>query len=285
MNPALFDRIIALLMRKYHVVPLEHYLNDPGAFTSHKKPATVLFDDGYKDNSQVAAPILKKYNCPASFYVVSECIDKNIPTWTYIVDNVFQQTKNKNLQLDFSYVPEQLKKISLENGNNSPGAKAIKPWMKSLSNNRRVEIMQALLDQCRDAPVPENKMMSWNDVRQLDQDGFIIGSHSHTHPMLASLEAEQEIQDELSVSFSKIQTATGKAPLSISYPIGSFDQRVKRISQQTGYRYGLAVKQQFYNTTNNDLFEIPRVELYEEPWWKTKTRINGLYSLAKRIWR
>ena len=53
----------------------------------------ILFDDGYKDNLDFAAPILSRYQCPASFYVVTQCIDQNIPTWTYQVDYLFQYTR------------------------------------------------------------------------------------------------------------------------------------------------------------------------------------------------
>jgi peptidoglycan/xylan/chitin deacetylase (PgdA/CDA1 family) len=285
MKPAHFERIIAYLTSHYKVVPLEQYLHNPSSFTGGGRLASVLFDDGYKDNIEYAVPILKKYNCPASFYIVTDCIDRNIPTWTYLVDNIFQQTHTKCIYLDSDFVPQQLKEISLAGGNNSPDVKAVKPWMKTLSNSRRVHIMQSMFGQCADVPLPVNKMMNWDDIRQMDRDGFIIGSHSHTHPMLASLSGEEEIKDELTVSFNKILAATGKPPLSISYPIGSFDERVKRISAETGYQFGLAVKQQFYQSSRDNLFEIPRVELYQEPWWKTKARVSGIYSAVKRLWK
>lgn len=285
MKPAHFERIIAHLTSHYTVVPLELFLKDAASFTGKKRLASVLFDDGYKDNIEYAVPVLKKYNCPASFYIVTDCIDRNIPTWTYLVDNIFQQTRTKSIHLDQDFVLPQLKEISLTDGNHSAGVKAVKPWMKTLSNSRRVNIMQSMLDQCADVPLPENKMMNWDDIRQMNGDGFIIGSHSHTHPMLASLSGEEEIIDELTVSYNKILGATGKAPLSISYPIGSFDERVKRISAETGYQFGLAVKQQFYQVSRDDHFEIPRVELYQEPWWKTRARISGIYSAAKRLWK
>ena len=66
MKPSLFSKIISYLTQNFTVVPLEHYLNNPGAFQTNKKIATVLFDDGYKDNIEFAAPILNKYKCPAS---------------------------------------------------------------------------------------------------------------------------------------------------------------------------------------------------------------------------
>ena len=39
---------------------------------------TIGFDDGYRDNIDHALPLLKKYGCPASFYVVTDCIDKQV---------------------------------------------------------------------------------------------------------------------------------------------------------------------------------------------------------------
>ena len=282
MRPELFDRIIKHLVKKYEVVSLEHYLADPKVFSSGKRVATVLFDDGYKDNVEIAAPILQRYTCPASFYVVTDSINRNLPTWTYIIDNVFQQTRKARLELDADFVPEKFKKTAFTlNGVNNPAIREIKPWMKGLPNLQRLQIMDLVLKQCDDVAVSRSKMMNWDDIRQLHNAGFIIGSHSHTHPMLASLSSEGEIKEELENSAGIIQKETGKFPLSISYPIGSFDDRVISLSKAAGYKYGLAVKQQFYDPAKDDLFSIPRVELYQETWWKQRLRITGVYSMIK----
>jgi len=132
-------------------------------------------------------------------------------------------------------------------------------------------------------PVPKGKMMNWQEVRQLANEGFIIGSHSHTHPMLASLQSEYEIAEELKVSGDKIKRELGSFPYTISYPIGSFDNRVTNIAKSQGYKYGLAVEQQFYKYDADNLYSIPRVELYQEPWWKVQMRMKGIYSAIKKI--
>src|ERR1700674_258658 len=82
MRPMLFDEIIRTLLKNHKIICLEELLTSPD-LRSSKTFATVLFDDGYKDNIEYAAPILKKNNCAASFYVVTDCIDRNIPTWTF----------------------------------------------------------------------------------------------------------------------------------------------------------------------------------------------------------
>ena len=286
MKPALFSKIINHLTTKFDIVPLEDYLNQPGAFSSKKGIATILFDDGYKDNIEFAAPILKKFNCPASFYVVTDCINRNIPTWTYIIDDLFQNTKKDHIGLDYEFVPEKFKKLFFSiNGNPNPELKKFKPWLKQLSNFQRLEILSSVTEQCDDVPVSKNKMMSWDDVRQLDSAGFTIGSHTHTHPMLASLQNESEITAELQLSASIINQELSKKPLTISYPIGSFDDRVMRLSEEAGYKYGLAVEQQFFNYDQNSFYKIPRVELYQQPWWRQQFRMSGMYSSLKKLWR
>jgi peptidoglycan/xylan/chitin deacetylase (PgdA/CDA1 family) len=127
--------------------------------------------------------------------------------------------------------------------------------------------------------------MSWEDIRLLQQAGFYIGSHSHTHPMLAALEDEKEIKEELSRSAAIITQELGKAPLTISYPIGSFDDRVIRLAGEVGYRFGLAVEQKFFHYGQDPIMTIPRVELYQESWWKLGLRMNGVYQKAKQLWQ
>jgi peptidoglycan/xylan/chitin deacetylase (PgdA/CDA1 family) len=285
MKPSLFLSIIKQLTNKFTVVSLEHYLTDPGSFQTKRRLATVSFDDGYKDNIEYAVPILKKFNCHASFYVVSECIDRNIPTWTYILDDIFQKTNQKKIDLQYDFVPEKFKHIPLQSITpDNQIIKDIKIWLKKIPNQQRLLILKVIGEQCNDVPLPINKMMSWSDIRQLDQEGFIIGSHSHTHPLLANLEQEEEISAELNVSAQKIKQETGKWPQTISYPVNSYDERVVRLSKEAGYQYGLAVGQRFFKTEKDDQFKIPRAELHQEPAWKVQIRINGMYSLAKRIW-
>ena len=285
MRPVLFEKIIRTLQQNHTIICLEELLSNTPDSRSSKTFATVLFDDGYKDNIEYAAPVLKKYNCPASFYVVTDCIDKNIPTWTYLVDHALQKTTIPELSLSFSYTPPGLKLILLPPDKlSNPLVEKVKPWMKGLSNKRRREVLQSILDQCKDVKAPENKMMNWNDIRELKQHGFHIGSHSHTHPMLGALEDESEINDELVISSGRILKETGAPPRTLSYPIGSFDDRVIKLAQKNGYKWGLAVEQRFYLPHKDTLFTIPRVELYQEPWWRVNMRMSGMYSRLKHIW-
>jgi peptidoglycan/xylan/chitin deacetylase (PgdA/CDA1 family) len=69
---------------------------------------------------------------------------------------------------------------------------------------------------------------------------------------------------------------TGVNPRGISYPVGNYNQQVKDAAAKAGYDYGLAVNQRRYNRQVQDEFEIPRIELYNEPFGKTWLRIKEM---------
>lgn len=285
MRPETFEKIIAFLTKTHQIISLEKFLSNPNEFKNdNRKKATILFDDGFKDNIEFAAPILQKHKCPASFYVVTNCIDSGLPTWTYLVDYVLQNADDTRIELSFDYVPPELRIIRLGNISNEMAVvKKIKPWLKSLSDAKRNETIQCMIDQCKETAMPENKMMSWKDVRQLKQEGFSIGSHTHTHPLLNRL-SNDEIDYELKKSAERISNETGIKPQTISYPNGSYDERVIRSAEKNGYKWGLAVEQKFFKYDPKKLMAIPRLQLWEEPLWKTKFKINGIHHRLMHLW-
>jgi len=40
---------------------------------------------------------------------------------------------------------------------------------------------------------------------------------------------------------------------------------------------------QLYDVNNHDSFEIPRIALSNEPWWKTKMRISNKIEIIKSV--
>ena len=126
-------------------------------------------------------------------------------------------------------------------------------------------------------------MMNWKEVAELKQAGHYIGSHTVTHCMLGTMKNEVEVKSELQVSAQRIKEELGHLPLSISYPVGSYTQDTIRLSKEAGYKIGLAVKQDIYKPASDDIFEVPRIELYNESWFKTKLRINHTLENIKSL--
>ena len=71
-HPAMFEELLDIFSRDYRIVPLAGLLE----MIAKKQPVqprtvAITFDDGYLDNYSVAAPILKRRNIPATFFVTS----------------------------------------------------------------------------------------------------------------------------------------------------------------------------------------------------------------------
>lgn len=98
----IFERCIKYISKKYTVKTIEECLATPGKANAHQanRPlASITFDDGFKDNIKYALPILEKYKCPASFYIVTGCIDNDLPTWPHLYDNLSKIRVNFSLLL------------------------------------------------------------------------------------------------------------------------------------------------------------------------------------------
>jgi peptidoglycan/xylan/chitin deacetylase (PgdA/CDA1 family) len=280
MDVVLFDKCIKYISSNYEVMLIEDLVFSE-KLKSKNKIATIMFDDGYKDNIEIAAPILDKYNCKASFYVVTDCIDYNIPTWTHVLEHTFQFTDTIEFNIEFAFIPKELHVETLSNLEERLNyIKKLKPFLKTVTHNQRNEVLEFIAKKCSDIILPQ-LMMNWEDLKSLKSRGHYIGSHTITHCMLGTIEDESLVRKELITSGNKIKEQLGYFPITISYPVGSFNQTTKRIASEVGYQIGLAVKQNIYNPSKDDLFEISRIELYNEPWWKTRLRISNTLENIK----
>lgn len=83
-----FRREMEFVARNFDVVTFNDIAKN-GA-ESYRRPLVVTFDDGYKDNYDVAFPILKEVGMPAVFFVTTDYIDGvSIPWWdelTYLLN-------------------------------------------------------------------------------------------------------------------------------------------------------------------------------------------------------
>lgn len=74
----LFEEQMAFLRNNYNIIPLDRlvdYLKN-GKLTSENF-AALTFDDGYRDNFEIAYPILKCLNIPATMYLTPGYLDSN----------------------------------------------------------------------------------------------------------------------------------------------------------------------------------------------------------------
>ncbi|HET6990004.1 MAG TPA: polysaccharide deacetylase family protein, partial [Bacteroidia bacterium] len=211
MDVPLFDKCINYISRNYTVVQVEDLVNlQP---EKHKnKFATITLDDGYKDNIIYAAPILDKYKVKVSFYVVTDCVEKNIPTWTHVLEYLFQYSGKTKIDLGFGFLPEKFRISEFRNSvEKIYYAENLIPFIKTLTHEERNLIIDTVTRTFDDVEIP-GLMMDWKDIKELSGHGHIIGSHTCTHSILTHIKDEAELKRELTESGNIIMKNVGYFP-------------------------------------------------------------------------
>src|SRR5208283_747192 len=83
-TPESFGKQIELLAQRFQVLTLEELLYAHADSQVHKylkKPGVVVtFDDGYRDNFEIALPLLQSYGVPATFFLPTRFLeDPDLP--------------------------------------------------------------------------------------------------------------------------------------------------------------------------------------------------------------
>jgi peptidoglycan/xylan/chitin deacetylase (PgdA/CDA1 family) len=92
----------------------------------------------------------------------------------------------------------------------------------------------------------ENKMLPLAQAELLDlaDAGWEIGSHTCTHPRLTQLD-DRELTWELTASRQRCGELLGRPCLTLAYPYGDFDERVRRAAKTAGYQAACTLPTRF----------------------------------------
>jgi peptidoglycan/xylan/chitin deacetylase (PgdA/CDA1 family) len=76
--------------------------------------------------------------------------------------------------------------------------------------------------------------MSWDQLRELGDAGWEIGSHTRTHPHLTEV-GDDALRSELVDSRATVEERMGKPCTTLAYPYGDYDERVVAAAGAAGY--------------------------------------------------
>ena len=83
----------------------------------------------------------------------------------------------------------------------------------------------------------ELRCMTWDELGQLADRGWEIGSHTCSHPHLTTL-TDEDLREEMRGSFEQCSLHLGRVCRSIAYPYGEVDVRVATLAKEVGYQTG-----------------------------------------------
>jgi peptidoglycan/xylan/chitin deacetylase (PgdA/CDA1 family) len=115
-------------------------------------------------------------------------------------------------------------------------------WMKLRPPTETTGLVDELSNACGVAPPPpslrDQQLMTWDQIREASRGGVAIGSHTHTHRVLANL-SEEEQRWELSQSKAALESKLGLPLRTLAYPVGgyqNFTAVTMRLARDCGYQ-------------------------------------------------
>lgn len=210
-----------------------------------KRALIVTFDDGYRDNFTHAFPILRGLGLPATIFLTTGHIGQKQLFWWDAIAYCFKKTALHEVRLpelgDTVYPlttpPQRRKAID-----------AALAWAKTAPEAVRqgfVAHLPAALNFEMPAAVADGMHLSWDEVRQMAQNGIEFGSHTVTHPILSRVEAPQ-LRHEACHSKATIESEVGQPVLSFAYPAGTRqrrDEAAHAIIKECGYHFAVVYDQ------------------------------------------
>lgn len=108
-----------------------------------------------------------------------------------------------------------------------------------------------------EAKRPSGPWLDASELADLRGDGVEIGAHSHSHPYLDTLPAE-EARAEIARSKEVLEDLLGAPVPSLAYPHGYHGPTVRRLAQECGFDSACAVKNAL-SSDSDDRFSLARL--------------------------
>jgi peptidoglycan/xylan/chitin deacetylase (PgdA/CDA1 family) len=274
----MFRGQMELLARRYRPASLDQvrrFVRGEGELPD--RAVVVTFDDGYADNCEIAAPVLNEVGVPATFYVTVECVEQRKLPWPARLRPLFRTTK-KSRWADSSGKVWPL----------SSGVERETAYLQScdecckLSGTAQEKYVARLEDEL-DTQVPVESgalMMNYDQIRELAQQGHIIGSHTMTHPNMAHV-GLQDARREMTESKQRLEQQLSVAVTHFSYPCPALSphwtEQTVTASRDAGYETAVTTDGGLARKGDNPLLlkRVRPTKTVEGLWWNLECAFAG----------
>ncbi len=259
-----FDAQMRWLAKQSDVVGIDD-LEDLFTGRCRGRFVLVTFDDGYRDNYEIAWPILKAHGITATFFVTSGFLDQRRIAWW---DEIAWMVRHAQVG-ELPPLKWNRSGLSLEGANREGAIHRLLSIYKQLPLAETIPFLNEIAEATQAGRAPESvadsTWMTWEMIRQMRASGMGIGGHTVTHPVLSSLDAEAQFS-EVMESKSRIEAELGETITAFSYPVGqpdSFTHETVLALKKAGYRWAFSFYGSYVKTVAGavkaDAYDIPRV--------------------------
>lgn len=228
--PQEFEAHLRELARHHRVVSLKQAVAEIRA--GHRLEAdsiAITFDDGLQSVYTIAYPLLRKYDLPATVFLVTDWIDNEILSWWQLLREIVAKvdfsmvtsTDIRNaLQMNIPPIPPTNSLDAVSRSRFCLRLELMLWHMPDEVRGQKLSQLQELFFPRGDFTPNVERILTWAHVREMADNNIEFGSHTKTHiniPFTDSSTVEREIAESKSEIENKIQReVTGFA-----YPYGT----------------------------------------------------------------
>lgn len=209
-----FEPLVRHLKRRFELIGLDDYHERRQAGDRDLHRCVLLtFDDGYRSNHRIVAPLLSSLEIPWTVYLTTSSIDTGARLPTFVARAALFLTESRSASL-----PGDAGRHLLENETQRQQAAAtIVHRLKTRPSDEILETVEALrelLPESRwrevEAAFESDAFMNWDEVAELHRTGVTIGAHGYHHIPLHSNLGADEVARQVRLSREAICRRLGR---------------------------------------------------------------------------
>jgi peptidoglycan/xylan/chitin deacetylase (PgdA/CDA1 family) len=272
-DAAQFDRICAWLARWFHVMPLVAASQALVDGTLPPRALCITFDDGYADNHDVALPILQRHGLVATFFIAVGYLNGG-RMWNDTIAEAIRGARHDAVDFSAAGLGDlgTLRLASIDDKRAAVGRSL--GACKYLPLDERERVAQALAA-ATGATLPDDLMMSSQQVQALHRAGMAIGGHTVKHPILATLQAA-DAQREIVAGKQWLEDLLQAPVQSFAYPNGrpvrDYAADHAAMARDAGFACAVSTAPGAASAAS-DPFQIPRFTPWDRSRWAFGLRL------------
>jgi peptidoglycan/xylan/chitin deacetylase (PgdA/CDA1 family) len=214
--------------------------------------AVITVDDGFADNFEIMMPVVRALEVPITVFLATDFLDTGQPPWPTMIKAIIQGSRSERMEYPFS--------ASLRTAADRSAALAhIKTIWRGLGLKERGDAIAEFGRHLRAHSVRTPRPLTWEQVRQMRQQGITFGSHTVHHSMLPFVAASQA-RWELVQSRRRIEEELKEPCHWFAYPNGDYDDSSMSLVTQAGYLAALT-QERGINHPGAELMALHRIEV------------------------
>jgi peptidoglycan/xylan/chitin deacetylase (PgdA/CDA1 family) len=234
-TPDAFDAQVAFVARYCEVIgPTEI---EEARRSGRGRYAMLTFDDGYRDNFDIALPILRSHGITATLFPTTGFLDcPRLSWWDQIAWMVRSSPRKGIPQGEWLPAP-----VIFDEPDRERAVSVLLARYKALSGEQAEPFLDFVGDATGSGRPDESHAstlwMNWDMVRELNSAGMSIGGHTVSHPRLIQL-GDEEQRAEIAGCAGRLRAELGHPMTVFSYPGGVFNEATHACLRELGVEYG-----------------------------------------------